>query len=190
MTHEGDDRGTKDEFATATSGALWTPPPSLRFSLSKVKPCLTQTLLAMSVSIVWLPEAKMPISIRSFMIWNGLLPMAVARSFTVNGGLRWMIFSSETAAGAAGMATGSGSGSGAAGAGADSSATGSTTGADAGAGFGVSGPRIREIIGMRSLLSSSDCVRVRLVFAFGSMSETVSFTTFGAGGSAGAGAFV
>jgi hypothetical protein len=36
----------------------------------------------------WLIEAKMFISIKSPISWNGLTPIAVARSLTVNGGLR------------------------------------------------------------------------------------------------------
>jgi hypothetical protein len=39
-------------------------------------------------------------------------------------------------------------------------------------------------IGMRSLFSSSEAVRVRLVFGFESISETVSFAILGAGGAA------
>jgi hypothetical protein len=36
-----------------------------------------------------------------------------------------------------------------------------------------------------ALLSSSDCVRFRIVLVFGSMSESTSFGTLGAGGSTG-----
>ncbi len=135
-----------------TTSTLWTPPPSLRFSRSKVSPCFVQMRAATSGSIDWLIEAKMFISIRSPINWNGFKFIAVARSLTVKGGLRWMTFSSV---GTAGVSTTGSAGEGCVAS--TTGATGSSTGSGTTtAGLGASGARMRE---MGILLSNGDAVR-------------------------------
>ena len=107
------------------------------------------------------------------MTWNGRMFMAVARSRTVNGGLRWMIFSLVGAAA-----------SGAVSAGAAGATISCGAGATTAAALGASGSRIFEI-GMcaKGLLVNSDAVCGRR-FGFASISETVSWGTFGGAGGA------